>query len=96
LVITENILAETHAYFCRSSMRALQILEDFEGNRAIHCEPTDSADREEAIHLLKRHRDKAWSYCDALSFVIMRRLGIRRAATADHHFRQIGEFEVIS
>ena len=95
LVITEMILAETHAYFSRSPARSLQILDDFENNRAIHCETASSADVKSAIQLLRRNRDKAWSLCDAISFVVMRRLGIRTAASMDHHFRQIGEFEII-
>jgi predicted nucleic acid-binding protein len=95
LVVTELVLAETHAYFSRAPLRSLQILDDFENNRAIHCEPARPADQQEAIQLLRRYRDKAWSYCDAMSFSVMRRLGIRKAASADHHFRQIGEFEVI-
>jgi predicted nucleic acid-binding protein len=95
LVITEFILAETHAYFCRSAARARQILDDFEHNRAIHCEPTGPADRSEALSLLRLHRDRQYSWCDAISFVVMRRMGIRRAASADQHFRQIGEFEVV-
>lgn len=95
LVITDMILAETHAYFCRSPLLASQILDDFENNRAIHCEAAGPADQREAIQLLRQHRDKAWSYCDALSFAVMRRLGIGKAASADHHFRQIGEFEIV-
>jgi predicted nucleic acid-binding protein len=95
LVVTELVLAETHAYFCRSPLRSLQILDDFENNRAIHCEAAGPSDRQGAIELLRRHRDKTWSFCDAISFAVMRRLGIRKAAAADHHFRQIGEFEVI-
>lgn len=95
LVVTELVLAETHAYFCRSPLRSRQILDDFENNRAIHCEPTGPSDRQEAFQLLRRHRDKTWSFCDAISFAVMRRLGIRKAVAADHHFRQIGEFEVI-
>jgi predicted nucleic acid-binding protein len=95
LVVTEMVLAETHAYFCRSLPRSLQILDDFENNRAIRCEPTEPPDQREAIQLLRKHRDKTYSYCDAISFAVMRRLGIRKAAAADHHFRQFGEFEVI-
>jgi predicted nucleic acid-binding protein len=31
-----------------------------------------------------------------LSFVVMRRLEIKQVATFDEHFRQFGEFEVLS
>ncbi len=95
LVITEFVLAETHAYFCRSSARSLQILNDFENNRAIRCESAGPADQQEAFKLLRRHRDRSYSLCDAISFVVMRRMGIRKAASTDQHFKQIGEFEVI-
>ncbi|MDB6057270.1 MAG: hypothetical protein JWO95_1114, partial [Verrucomicrobiales bacterium] len=39
--------------------------------------------------------DKDYSLCDALSFVIIRRIGLRQAASFDKHFRQFGEFEVL-
>lgn len=96
LVITPLILAETHAYYSRSPHRARQILDDFENNPVMHCEPLLPADQQEAIGLLRQHRDKAYSFCDAVSFALMRRLGIRHAATFDAHFRQFGEFEIIS
>ena len=96
LVITPFIVAETHAYFSRSPHLALQILKDFENNPVMHCEPLTPADQREAIMILRKHRDKAYSFCDAVSFVLMRRLKIRQAASFDEHFRQFGEFEIIS
>ena len=44
----------------------------------------------EAMELLERRPDKSWSLCDAVSFVLMERLGIREALTTDHHFEQAG------
>jgi predicted nucleic acid-binding protein len=35
-------------------------------------------------------RDKAFSFTDCTSFVIMNELGIREALTTDHHFTQAG------
>ena len=96
LVITTFILAETHARFSRFPHLALQILNDFEDNRVMHCEPLTPVDQREAIAILRKHRDKSYSFCDAVSFVLMRRLGIRQAASFDDHFRQFGEFEIIS
>jgi uncharacterized protein len=94
-VITPLIFAETQAYFSRAPRRRLQILDDFEHNPAIACEPLTPPDQAESIRLLRVHRDKSYSFCDAVSFVLMRRLGLKHVATFDDHFRQLGEFEVI-
>jgi len=96
LVVTPLILAETHAYFCRAPRRALQILDDLENNPVMRCEPLFPADQEAAIRLLRQYTDKSYSFCDAFSFVIMRRLGLRRVLSFDEHFRQFGEFEIVS
>jgi len=53
------------------------------------------ADHREAIQLLRQHADKSYPFCDAISFVVMRRLGVKRIAAFDDHFRQIGGFEVV-
>lgn len=95
LVFTSMILAETYAYFARSPLLRLQVLDDAERNPALRWEPVGPADEAAAIQVLRQHRDKSYSFCDAVSFVVMRRLGLRSAATFDEHFRQFGEFEVL-
>ena len=94
-VVTPFVFAETQAYFSRSRVRRLQVLDDFEQNPVIQQEPTTPTDHAEALQILRRYADKAWSFCDVLSLVVMRRLGLRQAASFDQHFRQFGEFEVI-
>jgi predicted nucleic acid-binding protein len=44
----------------------------------------------EALDLLDERSDKAYSLCDAVSFVLMRRENINEALTTDHHFKQEG------
>lgn len=51
-------------------------------------------DEERAAEILRRYRDKTFSYADAASFAVMERLGIRRAVAFDPHFRQYG-FEAV-
>lgn len=42
------------------------------------------------IDLYQRRPDKGWSLTDCISFVVMERLKITDALTADHHFEQAG------
>jgi predicted nucleic acid-binding protein len=94
-IYTSYILAETYAYFSRSLKMRLQILDDAEKNPIMRWEPVLTEDEQEARRLLRRYADKSFSYCDAIAFVVMRRLGVERAATFDVHFRQIGGFGII-
>ncbi len=50
----------------------------------------DGALHSEALDLLAARLDKHYSFCDAISFVLMRRRGVREALTTDHHFEQEG------
>lgn len=43
-----------------------------------------------ALALLRRRVDKAYSLCDAVSFVLMRERGLMEALTTDCHFEQEG------
>jgi uncharacterized protein len=43
-----------------------------------------------AWQLFDSHRDKAWSFTDCTSYVVMRRLAIAEAVATDAHFRQFG------
>jgi uncharacterized protein len=95
-VTTPLVFAETHTYFTRAPLRRQQILDDMEGNPVILCEPLMPADQKEGIRLLRQHQDKTYSFCDVVSFVVMRRLSISRVASFDNHFRQFGGFTVVS
>ena len=95
MVFTSFILAETHAYFSRSPALRQQILDDADKNPTLRWEPVLLSDETEALALLRQHRDKEYSLCDAISFVLMQRLGIRRAASFDQHFRQVGGIELV-
>lgn len=93
---TTLVFAEIHAYFSRSLPKREQVLTDFWENPLVHFEPVSYADQQAAVMLLRQQRDKSYSFCDAVSFVILRRLEVRRVASLDDHFRQLGEFEVLS
>ena len=95
LVFTSLILAETMAHFSRSPLTRSQIMDDAQSNPAMEWEPVSHADELAAFGLLRRQRDKSHSFCDAVSFVLMKRLSIPRAASFDEHFRQFGEFTIV-
>lgn len=95
LVVTPLIFAEVHATFSRMPLLRERVIRDFWENAAVHIEEVSHPDQRGAIDLLRAYQDKEFSFCDACSFVVMERMGLRRAATFDDHFRQIGKFEVI-
>lgn len=43
-----------------------------------------------AVALLRARRDKRYSLCDAVSFLVMSERGLTEALTTDHHFDQEG------
>ncbi|MDQ6631883.1 MAG: PIN domain-containing protein [Verrucomicrobiota bacterium] len=96
IVTTLPVLCKTHAHFSRNTKKKRLILEDLWNNPIVNLEAVTHQDQEDAIGILQSHADKAYSLCDATSFVIMRRLGLRQVLTFDDHFRQFGEFEIIS
>ncbi|MEW6424624.1 MAG: PIN domain-containing protein [Bacillota bacterium] len=48
------------------------------------------SDEQRAREILLKQEDKAYSYTDAVSFSIMKRLGTQQAFSFDHHFEQFG------
>ena len=58
--------------------------------RAIHLVHIDTEIWTEAWQMYQRYDDKAFSFTDCTSFVVMRRLKIVDAFTADHRFEQMG------
>lgn len=53
----------------------------------------EQADVLTALDWMRRYADQRFSFVDCTSFVVMRRLGLKRAFTFDHHFAIAG-FEV--
>jgi predicted nucleic acid-binding protein len=53
------------------------------------------ADIEQAWTVFSRFRDKAWSFTDCVSRVVMERLAINTACAFDDHFRQFGNLIVV-
>ena len=94
-VTTIPVFCEIHAFFSRHPQLRERVLSDFLNNPVVEMEPVSHVDYEKAAQLLRAHGDKSFSFCDALSFIVMLRVGVRRVATFDVHFRQFGDFEIV-
>jgi hypothetical protein len=48
-----------------------------------------------ALRVYEQFHDKAWSFTDCTSYVVIQRLQLKQAFSFDHHFRQFGMVSVI-
>jgi len=88
---TNAVLYESHALIMRHLGRdvAARFLEELLGSTTIFVR-VRALDERRARDIIDRYADKDFSFVDALSFVVMDRLGIRYAFTFDQHFAQYG------
>lgn len=69
---------------------ALAFVTDLQDSSEVEVIYIDEEVHRAALDLLQQRLDKSWSMADAVSFVLMGRLGLREALTTDHHFNQAG------
>jgi len=55
----------------------------------------DEGIHQRALSLLQERLDKAWSLCDAASFMLMQQRNLIEALTTDHHFEQAGFIKLL-
>jgi uncharacterized protein len=95
IVTTSFVFAEVYARFSRMRVIRQQIVRDVWQNPLVEVEQATFQDQQSALILLRQHADKSFSFTDALSFVLMSRLNIRKAVSFDSHFKHYGKFEII-
>jgi len=66
------------------------LFETIEASSVVRVEWTTPQRFNETKAFFLQHADKAWSFTDCLSFVVMRALELREALTSDIHFEQAG------
>ena len=91
LVTTNVVVIETYALLLsrtRAGRSAAIAFLDALDRSSMQIERIQVSDEKEAVALLRAHADKTYSLCDALSFVVMERLGIGEAVAYDRHFRE--------
>jgi predicted nucleic acid-binding protein len=91
LYTTNVILAETHALILHrlGYHIALRVLQEIDRSTTTIIRVT-ATDDQKARDLIATYDDKQFSLTDALSFVVMERLGIDHAFTFDRNFIQYG------
>lgn len=92
LLTSDYILDETiTAILSRASHRAAVRFGDWiQGERRVRIVKVDADLWQAAWQLFKRYDDKAFSFTDCASFVIMQRQGLVDVFGFDHHFEQMG------
>jgi predicted nucleic acid-binding protein len=88
---TNVLIIECHALI----LSALGIAPAAQFLRSIHASNTTiirvrAQDEQRAQQIVFRYMDKDFSFADAISFVVMERLGITHAFTYDQYFAQFG------
>ena len=91
LYTTNAMLFEAHAPILSvlGYQQASQFLKDIDQRSTVVIRVRQT-DEEQAKQILHRYTDKEFSCNDALSFVVMERLGISQAFTFDDDFAQYG------
>lgn len=98
LLTTNAVIIETYTLLLTRSrsgrVAALGFVDLVEAD-AYRVERIRKADEDRAIALVRKHSDNSYSLCDALSFVVMERLGIQEAIAFDRHFKEYGRFVLL-
>lgn len=98
LMTTNAVLFETYALLLARTAagrrHAIAFLDHIERGLC-QVERVSARDEKRAIALVRAHEDKAYSLCDALSFVVMERLRISQAIAFDRHFREYGRITIL-
>lgn len=98
LVTTNAVVFETYGVLLirsRDKRSAAMTFLDLVATDTCRVERVRRADEAHAVSILRRHKDKTYSYCDSLSFAVMDRLGIREAIAFDRHFREYGRLTIL-
>ena len=98
LTTSNAVVIETYALLIARTrpgrLAAIAFLDAVE-HSSLQVERITAEDEARAVGLVRSHADKTYSLCDALSFVVMERLGIDEAIAYDRHFREYGRFRII-
>lgn len=97
LITTDYIVDELLTLFTVRGEKAkgIEWRHDVLEKGGVRLERVTETDFAEAIEVYEQFADKEWSFTDCTSFAVIKRLGIGRAFSFDHHFRQFGIIAVV-
>lgn len=92
ILVPAPVLLEVGNCFGESGFRSqvIAFLQRLGEDSRFEVVPLDSELLQEGMQLYADRPDKEWGLTDCISFVVMRREGIKQAVTTDHHFAQAG------
>lgn len=93
LITTDFVVAESHALFLSRLGRTLAARWLLTLTAEVIRVTEEDESRAKAI--IMAYHDKDFSYCDAVSFAVMERLGFSQVLAFGVHFRQYARFEVL-
>ncbi len=96
LISTNHVRGETWTFLRRRAghASATNFLDFIEETVRLRLEHVDEATEADAIGWLKRHDEREYSFVDATSFALMRRLGVGEAFAFDGDFAAAGFVEL--
>ncbi|MGB7413941.1 MAG: PIN domain-containing protein [Thermosynechococcaceae cyanobacterium] len=98
LVTTNLIVVETYTLILARTRRgrdnAVAFLDSLDSS-TVCVERITKNDEALGAEIVRTQQDKMYSLCDAISFAVMKRMGIVETISFDKHFREYGQFIVL-
>lgn len=92
LITTEAILLEIGNALSKPIFRqkCTDIIKGFYETENIKVVPVTTALIKEGLEFFDKRHDKEWGLVDCISFIVMKRYGVKHALAADDHYVQAG------
>ncbi len=74
---------------------AIEFGEEIRNSKLIEIIYLDKELEEDSWQFFKKYSDKNFSFTDCSSFIIMKKFGIQKAFSSDHHFEQAGFIKLL-
>ena len=96
-IVTDYIIVEIANSLCKTRWRshAVKLINSIRETDSIEVVEIDKEILGNAWNMYSTRTDKEWSLTDCVSFVVMKKHGIRDAFTNDLHFEQAGFYILV-